>query len=156
MLTPQALAAGAAAAAPALDAFIARKLDQYGLTEADLALAGFSQGTMMALHVGLRREPPVAGIVGYSGAITGTALLPHSTARPPVLLVHGSADPVVPVSALHTAEAELRRLGVDVATHVSPGLGHSVDPDGLRLGRDFVVKALTGSSAAARDATIDS
>ena len=151
VFTPQALAAGAAAAAPAIDAFIARKLEQYGLTEADLALVGFSQGTMMALHVGLRRERQLAAIVGYSGAITGTDLLSHSTARPPVLLVHGSADPIVPVAALHAAEAELRRLGVDVATHVSPGLGHSVDPDGLRLGRDFVVKALTGSSAAAID-----
>lgn len=155
--TPQALAAGAAAAAPAIDAFIARKLEQYGLTEADLALVGFSQGTMMALHIGLRRERQLGAIVGYSGAITGTAELSHqSITRPPVLLVHGSADPIVPVAALHTAEAELRRLGVDVATHVSPGLGHSVDPDGLRLGRDFVAKALTGSSAAASDATTHS
>jgi phospholipase/carboxylesterase len=155
--TPQALAAGAAAAAPAIDAFITRKLEQYGLSEADVALVGFSQGTMMALQVGLRRERQVAGIVGYSGTLTGTSeLSQESVTKPPVLLVHGSADPVVPVSALHSAEAELRRLGIDVATHVSPGLGHSVDSDGLRLGRDFVVKALTGSSAAASDATIDS
>jgi phospholipase/carboxylesterase len=155
--TPQALAAGAAAAAPAIDAFITRKLEQYGLSEADLALVGFSQGTMMALQIGLRREPQVAAIVGYSGTLTGTAELSgQSIAKPPVLLIHGSADPIVPVSALHAAEVELRRLGVDVATHVSPGLGHSVDPDGLRLGRDFVVKALTGSRAAASGATIDS
>jgi phospholipase/carboxylesterase len=145
--TPQALAAGAAGAAPAIDAFIDRKLEQYKLGESSLAIVGFSQGTMMALHVGLRRKRPVAGIVGYSGALTGAAALAHDAiSKPPVLLIHGSSDPVVPVAALHAAKSELQRLGVDVATHVSQGLGHSVDPDGLRLGREFLVKALNGKS----------
>lgn len=142
---PQALAAGAALAASAIDAFVDRKLGQYGLTEADLALVGFSQGTMMALHVGLRRVRQVAAVVGYSGMLTGAAELAHNRfAKPPVLLVHGSADPVVPIAALHTAASDLKRLGVEVKTHVSYGLGHSVDPVGLRLGRDFVAAALIG------------
>jgi phospholipase/carboxylesterase len=142
-LTPQALAAGAAAAAPAVDEFIDRKLAQYGLGEDRLAIIGFSQGTMMALHVGLRRPRQVAGILGYSGMLTGAAELGRvPITKPPVLLVHGSADGVVPVSALHAAERELRRLGVAVTTHVSQGLGHSVDPVGLRMGGEFVVKAL--------------
>ncbi|WP_052129781.1 alpha/beta hydrolase [Sphingomonas sp. 35-24ZXX] len=144
---PSALAAGAASAAPAIDAFIDRKLDQYGLTESDLALVGFSQGTMMALHVGLRRPRPVAAVVGYSGMLTETTGLAHADlAKPPVLLVHGTADPVVPVAALHVAESELRRLGVDVTTHVSYGVAHSVDPVGLRLGRDFVAEAFDRAS----------
>ena len=138
-LAPSALAAGAAAAAPAIDAFIARKLEQYALTEAELALVGFSQGTMMALHIGLRRKRAVAAVVGYSGMLTSVADLAHKhLAPPPVLLVHGSADPVVPVAALHQAESELKRLGVAVTTHVSFGVPHSVDPVGLRLGRDFI------------------
>ena len=137
--TSQALASGADAAAPAINAFIDRKLDQYDLGDADIALAGFSQGTMMALHVGLRRATKVAGILGYSGALTGAADLANQIiTKPPVLLVHGSADPVVPVSALHAAEHALRRLGLDVETHVSAGLGHSVDPVGLRLGAEFI------------------
>ena len=140
-LAPAALAAGAASAAPAIDAFIDRKLEQYGLTEADLALVGFSQGTMMALHVGLRRPKAVAAVVGYSGMLTSTADLAKEFPRPPVLLVHGSADPVVPVAALHMAEAELKRLAVPVTTHVSMGVPHSVDPVGLRLGRDFIAAA---------------
>jgi phospholipase/carboxylesterase len=141
--TPQALASGAAAAAPAINVFIDRKLAQYGLSDADLALVGFSQGTMMALHVGLRRATKVAGILGYSGMLTGAADLAHQKiTKPPVLLVHGSADPIVPVSALHAAEHALRRLGIDVATHVSAGLGHSVDPVGLRLGSEFVERVL--------------
>jgi len=144
--TAQALAAGAASAAPAIDAFIDRKLEQYGLDEASLALVGFSQGTMMALHVGLRRQKQVAGILGYSGMLTGAADLAHrKIARPPVLLIHGSADPIIPVGALHAAEQALRRAGLEVSTHVSPGIGHSVDPTGLRLGGNFVVEVLTGT-----------
>lgn len=140
--TPLALAAGAASAAPAIDAFIDRKLQQYDLTEANLAMVGFSQGTMMALHVGLRRPHQVAALVGYSGMLTGAAELAHlPITKPPVLLVHGSADAIVPVAALHTAKSELQRLGIEVTAHVSQGLAHSVDPVGLRLGEAFLVGA---------------
>jgi phospholipase/carboxylesterase len=143
--TPQALARGAATAAPAINDFIDRKLAQYGLGNSDLAIVGFSQGTMMALHVGLRRTTPVAGILGYSGMLTGVAELAHQQiTKPPVLLVHGSADPVVPVSALHAAEHALRRLEINVITHVSPGVGHTVDPTGLRMGAEFVARVLSG------------
>jgi phospholipase/carboxylesterase len=142
--TPQALAAGAASAAPAIDAFIDRKLDQYDLGEDRLAIVGFSQGTMMALHVGLRRERAVAAIVGYSGMLTGAPELSHEMkSKPPVLLVHGTADPVVPVAALHDAKRTLEQLGVPVETHLSAGVGHSVDPVGLRLGAEFVTKGFS-------------
>jgi phospholipase/carboxylesterase len=141
--TPQALASGAGSAAPALNAFIERKLDQYALTEANLAIVGFSQGTMMALHVGLRRPRQVAAIVGFSGMLTGAHELSHvPITKPPVLLVHGSADAVIPVAALHAAKSALEHLGVDVTAHISPKVGHSVDPVGLRMGGDFVAKAL--------------
>lgn len=144
--SPSALAAGAASAAPAIDAFIERKLAQYELTEAELALVGFSQGTMMALHVALRRPRAVAAVVGYSGMLTGTADIAHDDfPKPPVLLVHGTADPVVPIAALHISEGELKRLGVDVTTHISYGVAHSVDPVGLRLGRDFIAAAFARS-----------
>jgi len=147
-LSPAALAAGAAGAAPAIHAFIDRKLAEYGLAESDLALVGFSQGTMMALHVGLRREQQIAGILGYSGALTGVADLPREVRnKPPVLLVHGAADQVVPVAALHQAERELTQLGVAVRTHVSPHLGHSVDPTGMRLGAEFLAEVLGVTAA---------
>lgn len=99
----------------------------------------------MALHVGLRRPRQVAAIVGYSGMLTGGHELSYvPITKPPVLLVHGSADPIVPVAALHAAKTELEHLGIDVTAHVSPGVGHSVDPVGLRMGGEFVTKALTG------------
>lgn len=142
-LSPAAMAAGAASAAPVIHAFIDRKLAQHGLTEADLALVGFSQGTMMALHVGLRRERQPAGILGFSGALTGVETLAGEVrSKPPVLLIHGSADSVVPVSALHAAAHALKALDVPVQTHISQGLGHSVDPAGLKLGADFLVETL--------------
>ena len=142
--TPQALASGATSAAPAIDAFIDRKLLQYELTEASLAIVGFSQGTMMAFHVGLRRPSQVAAIIGYSGMLTGGHELSHlPISRPPVLLVHGSADPIVPIVALHAAKTELEHLGIHVTTHISPGGGHTVDPVGLQMGGKFVAKALT-------------
>lgn len=140
-ISPHALALGAAGAAPAVDKFIDRKLGQYALADADMAIVGFSQGTMMALHVGLRRPDRVAAVVGYSGMLTGGPELEREIAsRPPVLLVHGSHDSIVPVAALHDGETRLRHLGIDVATHVSSGVGHTVDPHGLRLGGNFVAE----------------
>ena len=136
---PHALAAGASLAAPAIDAFIDRKLSQYGLSEGEMAIVGFSQGTMMALQVGLKRRTAPAAIVGYSGMFVGAAdLANQNLTKPPVLLVHGSADPIVPVSALQAAKADLENLGIRAATHVSAGLGHSVDLAGLRLGLEFI------------------
>ena len=141
-LDPVALGKGAASAAPAIEAFIDRKLAQYGLTDRDLAIAGFSQGAMMALQVGLRRPRPVAAIVGYSGALLGIADLPQDgSVESPILLVHGSADPVVPVAALGLAKDTLLKTGFDVTTHVAQGVGHTIDAKGLELGEKFVSRA---------------
>jgi len=142
-LSPDARAAGARAAAPVIDAFIDTQLTRYGLAEDRLALVGFSQGTMMALHVAPRRERQLAGVVGYSGMLADAASpAAELRTKPPVLLIHGDADPMVPVAALALAQATLAPLGFDVATHVSPGLGHSIDEDGLRLGERFLTRVL--------------
>ena len=126
-----------------LDAFIDAELARCGLTEAQLALVGFSQGTMMALHVGLHRPRTLAGIVGYSGMLADEAALaaPHAT-RPPILLIHGDADPMIPVAAFHQAKAALASNGFVVESHVSPGLGHSIDLPGLQLGGRFLARVL--------------
>ncbi len=98
----------------------------------------------MALHVGLRRPQRLAAIVGYSGMLTGVGELSRlPITKPPVLLVHGSADPIVPVAALHMAQSALEHLGIAVAAHVSSGVGHTIDPVGLRMGGEFVAKALS-------------
>lgn len=129
--------------APALNAFIDQQLERYGLTEDRLALVGFSQGTMMALHVGPRRAKTLAGIVGYSGMLADPeALAAEVQTKPPILLIHGQADPTLPVSAMHHAADALTTLDFDVATHVSPGLGHSIDAAGLQMGGQFLAKIL--------------
>jgi phospholipase/carboxylesterase len=142
-LEPQARAAGVRESAPALNAFIDDALERHGLSEDRLALVGFSQGTMVALHAGPRRDKPLAGIVGYSGMLADPdALAAEVRTKPPVLLVHGQDDAVLPVAALHAADTALSSLGFDVSTHVSPRLGHSIDEDGLRLGAQFLSRVL--------------
>lgn len=140
--TPAARAAGVREPAETLNAFIDSQLEHYGLTEDRLALVGFSQGTMVALHVGPRRAN-LAGIVGYSGMLADPdALAAEVRSKPPVLLVHGDADPMVPFAALQQAVTALEPLGFDVSTHVSRGLGHSIDEAGLQLGGAFLTRVL--------------
>ncbi len=134
---------GAQAVAPALDAFIDAELARAGLDDRHLALVGFSQGTMLALHVGLRRPRALAGIVGFSGSLVGPERLAGEIrARPPILLVHGDADEVVPVQALPAAVAGLGAVELLVEWHVSPGTGHGIAPDGLELGGRFLARNL--------------
>jgi len=136
-------AAGAARAAPVLDAFIDAELARHCLSEAELALVGFSQGTMMALQVGPRRRKVLAGIVGYSGMLADEAgLADPGTTRPPVLLVHGDIDQMIPIAAFHQAQAGLEANGFTVESHVSHGLGHSIDMAGLQLGGRFLARVL--------------
>jgi phospholipase/carboxylesterase len=140
-LSPDARAAGVRVSAPALNAYIDSQLATHNLTEDRLALVGFSQGTMMALHVGPRRSRSIAGIVGYSGMLADPeALALEVRTKPPVLLVHGDADEVLPVDSLYQAKSRLEDLGFTVAAHVAPGLGHSVDDMGLKLGADFLAQ----------------
>jgi phospholipase/carboxylesterase len=102
-------------------------------------LFGFSQGTMMALQVGLRRREPFAGIVGFSGRLLNPGRLAAEIAsRPPVLLVHGDEDPMVPVASLAEAADALTAAGVETRTHVSRGVGHGIAPDGLGLALAFI------------------
>jgi phospholipase/carboxylesterase len=142
-LSPEARAAGVRVSAPALNAYIDSQLAAHNLSADRLALVGFSQGTMMALHVGPRRANAIAGIVGYSGMLADPeALGEELETKPPILLVHGDADDVLPVSALHQAKARLEDLGFEVESHVSRGLGHSIDESGLVLGAKHLAARL--------------
>lgn len=145
--TPETVLAGVRAAAPFLDGFLDQALAARGLDESRLALVGFSQGTMMSLHVGLRRAKSVAGIVGYSGRLVGPdALAEEMRSKPPVLLMHGTADEVVPFESLALAEKGLAALGVPVTTVRRPGLGHSIDEIELAKGGEFL-KSVLGAAA---------
>jgi phospholipase/carboxylesterase len=133
---------GVEAARPALDGFLESELARYRLGPERLVLVGFSQGTMMALHVGLRRPQAPAGIVAYSGLLAGPEHLVEAKARPPVLLVHGAADDLIPVEALHAAREALSAAGLRVEWHVRPRLGHGIDPEGQWMAAHFIAQVL--------------
>jgi phospholipase/carboxylesterase len=137
---------GVNAAAPVLEHFLDAELARHNLPPSALALVGFSQGTMMSLHVGLRRAVAPAAIVGYSGMLVlegdtdVEGYAPQVRAHPPVLLVHGDSDDLIPVQALMHATQALAALEVPTEWHVSAGLGHGIDDEGLRQGGDFLAR----------------
>ena len=139
-------AAGVRQAAPLVNAFIDMHRAAYDIPNSKVALVGFSQGAMMALHVGPRRSKSLAGIVGYSGMLADSdALQTEVKTKPPLFLVHGDADPMVPFAAMGQAEAEFKAMGFEISTHASRGLGHSIDEAGLRLGGDFIARVSRGA-----------
>lgn len=137
-------------AAPLLERFLDAELARHKLPPSALALVGFSQGTMMALHVGLRRAVAPAAIVGYSGLLVerpdgnGEAFAAEIKSRPPVLLVHGDRDDLIPPQALFQATQGLATIGVTAEWHISAGLGHGIDAEGLRHGGEFLARRLSG------------
>ena len=125
-----------------LDAFITETMEAEGVTPAETALVGFSQGTMMSLHVAPRRDEQLAGVVGFSGRLLPGDDLTKAKVRPPVLLVHGDMDDMIDVSEMSRAETALRGAGFAVASHVSRGIGHGIAPDGLGLALHFLMEKL--------------
>lgn len=136
-------------AAGILNAFIDGALAKRGLAEADLALAGFSQGTMMALYVAPRRARAVAAVVGYSGSLIAPEMVAGEAAsRPRFLLVHGDADPVVAHDSLRLATEALTAAGMAVQAMTRPGLAHAIDEEGLAAGGRFIADNFRRTAAA--------
>ena len=136
---------GVVKARPALDAFLDAELARHGIEERRMALVGFSQGTMMALHAGLRRPAAPAAILGYSGMLVGPEHLGEVRHRQvPVLLVHGDQDQVIPADALFMAAEDFSQAGMACQWHLSSGLAHGIDPAGLKHGGQFLAKAFAG------------
>lgn len=131
--------AGTRAAAASLDRYIDAQLARFSLTPDRLALVGFSQGAMMALHVGLRRSAALGGIVGFSGSLASPrSLLAEMGPPPPVLLVHGTGDEVVPIWLMFEAFGALEAANIPVERHISQGVAHAIGPDGLKAAADFL------------------
>jgi phospholipase/carboxylesterase len=134
-------------AAPVLEHFLDAELARRNLPPSALALVGFSQGTMMALHVGPRRATSPLAIVGYSGLLVtppegnAEAFVAEIKARPPILLVHGDSDDLIPPQAMFHASSGLAALGLTVEWHLSAGVGHGIDEEGLRQGGEFLMRA---------------
>ncbi len=143
MRDPDEYARGVAAVRPELDEFIDAEMARHGVDETTTALVGFSQGTMMALHAGLLRNKPFAGLLGYSGLLADPgAIKAGPSQKPPILLIHGENDEMIPVGALFAATQGLSAAEIPVAWHISKGIGHGIAPDGLELGADFLKRVL--------------
>jgi phospholipase/carboxylesterase len=131
-------------AAPTLDAFLDSELNRHRLDDSKLVLVGFSQGTMLALHAGLRRPRAPAGILGYSGELVGPEHIaearPGAAKSAPILLVHGSDDDVIPLEALFISAEALAQAGIPSQWHLSMGLGHGIDGGGLMHGGLFLAQ----------------
>jgi phospholipase/carboxylesterase len=136
---PQHMLAGARKAVELLNEFIDEQLAELSLDNNKLALVGFSQGTMTALHLALRRTPQMAAVVGFSGALVGADVLAKEiTARPPICLIHGNMDDVVPYSSMAHASDALKAHGLNVMSHSRPHLGHSIDLEGMAIAAEFL------------------
>ncbi|SEE87580.1 phospholipase/carboxylesterase [Rhizobiales bacterium GAS191] len=138
---------GVTQARPLIDAFLDAELQRHALPPSALALVGFSQGTMMALHTGLRRAVTPAAIVGYSGLLVlesgkgPESLAAEARGKPLILLIHGEADDLIPVTALFDAAETLAKAEIPCEWHLSLGLGHGIDGEGLRQGGEFIAAA---------------
>ena len=137
--------AGLLRAAGDLDAFLDARLAEAGMTPDRLAIVGFSQGTMMALHVLPRRSDPVAGLVAFSGRLLSPEKLSaEARSKPPVLLIHGDADQMVPFADMDLAGQALVAAGFETFGHVMRGTGHGIAPDGLSVALTFLKDRLAG------------
>ncbi len=139
--TPEKYLEGVNQARPILDTYLDEALDAHGLTDRELILVGFSQGTMMSLYTGLRRKGKIAGILGYSGSLIGAEELNEDGInKPPIRLIHGESDDVVTIDKYHHAVKNLTENGFDVSGHTTPNLTHSIDGAGVESGSKFISK----------------
>lgn len=138
-----AMRAGAEYVLPILDNFIDQQLERFMLKPKDLVLIGFSQGTMMSLYSALRRKKNIAAVVGFSGSLLGADLLDEEMkSKPPICLVHGMDDDVVPFECMGKAEEVLERHNVEIESHSRPNLSHSIDELGLQAAISFLKSRL--------------
>lgn len=134
---------GLITAAADLNAFLDGVLEEEGIAPDQMILVGFSQGTMMALQVAPRRAAAVAGVAGFSGRLLQPeALEDEAVSRPPVLLLHGDQDDVVPPESLPEAANALTAAGFEVYVHVMKGTAHGIAPDGLSVALAFIREKL--------------
>ena len=132
---------GVLAARPILEEFLNDLWSQTSIAPERTVLAGFSQGAMMALHTGMALPQKLMGVIGFSGAfLPPEGFDTPGRSYPPVCLVHGDMDDVVDPNLSADAARDLEAQGVDVAYHVSPGVGHGIAPDGLAFASEFIAK----------------
>lgn len=149
---PAAIHAGLHTAVPLLDEILTDMLAKRRLPDSHLALVGFSQGAILALHCAITRAQPMAAVVSFSGALFDEAGSEAEVcSKPPVLMIHGDADPLIPIEAMRATKDRLKARGVPVKSMKRPGLGHQMDDDGVIAAGDFLTALVVHKPAAADD-----
>jgi phospholipase/carboxylesterase len=144
----ESVGAGAPTARQVIVDYLSEQWKLTGLGPGDTFLVGFSQGAMIALHVGLSLSEPVLGIVSFSGALIPPGEYDNGSApKLPVCLIHGEIDPVVDPILTQRAAESLNGHGYPVSVHVSPGLPHGISPDGLQFAAEFMLGRLEPATA---------
>jgi phospholipase/carboxylesterase len=139
---------GVKKAEPFLHNYIDDQLERFQITEDKVILIGFSQGTIMALHVGLHRKSDGLKIIGFSGTILGAHELDaKKISKPRICLIHGEQDNVVPIACLTTSQQKLTQLGLEVESHRIKGLGHSINQPGITAARSFIQRQQASGSS---------
>jgi phospholipase/carboxylesterase len=140
---------GAPPARQEIIGFLTELWGQTGLGAAETVLVGFSQGAMMALHVGLSLESRLLGIVAFSGALIPPAGFEEGRfAKPPVALIHGALDQVVDSMLSREAAETLQAAGFEVTYHVSADTAHGISPDGLEVATAFLLERIAAAGVA--------
>ena len=134
--------AGMGHAADLLNTYLDDVAKESGIGPENTVIVGFSQGTMIALEVLYRRKAAVAGVVGFSGRLMRPEATGEFTVKPPVILIHGDKDDVVPPASLPEAADAMVQAGVETYAHVMEGTAHGIAPDGLAMALQFIKKVL--------------
>ena len=124
-----------------LNEYISEIASNLNIAYNSIALVGFSQGTMMALHIGLRQSERLAAILGYSGIILGESEIPEQCkSKPPIMMIHGSQDDLIPVEALEHTISILNKNNIIHDSRIINNLGHGINDEAIKIGRDFLTK----------------
>ena len=125
-----------------LNNFINTQLKRFELEEKNLLLGGFSQGAMLSLYNGLRREKAPFGILSFSGMVPDTidSLKKELKSKPNVLLIHGTTDKTVPYNSLEKAEYLLREFDIPYESYSIQDMGHTINDEAIEDAREFIKK----------------
>jgi phospholipase/carboxylesterase len=139
----QSMLKGLQNAAPYINQFIDYQLQRFSLSDDKLALIGFSQGSMLSLHTALRRTKNIGAVIGFSGMLVAPQLLQAELkSKPPISLIHGALDDVIPLNAMQASLAALEYAHISVETLIEPMLGHSIGALGLVFARKALKRNL--------------
>ena len=126
-----------------LSTFLDQVLNNFQLEPSNLALVGFSQGTMMSIQVALKKKKEINCLIGYSGKIINQEHLSDNiSSRPKIFLMHGANDTIVSPTHLLESKEYLKKCGINTKIKMFKNCEHRIPIEGSSLGLGFLKKNL--------------